>query len=572
MHEYVLRTMRGIPRLLAPTLWRGGFPHDAASLRADMFAGATVAIVMIPQALAYALLLGLPPVHGLYAAFFGIIAGALWGSSRHMVTGPVGVMSVLTLAALVPFSDGDPARIIAAAILLAVLVGIVQLGLGIFRLGFLMRLVPNAVLIGFTVGAAVVIAMTQLPTLFGFSIARHEFLFVTIADMVRSLGETHLLTLAIGLASMLGIVVLRRFGHGFPAALIVMGIATVVSYVSGATEHGVRIMGTIPQTWPTLSHIHPSDLLSIGTDTISLALVGFLSALAVARTLATHTREHVDVNQELIGQGFANLFSGLFGGYPVSGSFSLSALNQGSGARTGFANLVAGACIIASILFLTPLLYYLPHATLAAVIIVSVVGLARPKDIAHLYALSRTDGLIAVLTCAATFLIQPQDAVLMGVVIALLIFVRTAMFAEVPEVGYHPEWHTLQERDSHPETLVFPRTLIARIDYSFVYANAERIVHEVYERIHEREARDGERVRLVVCNFSGVNTIDGSGIIALQEMRRDLAARGVVLALAYLKHPVELALTRAKLVPEIPHLHNIDEIRAFSTRVAGPRG
>jgi SulP family sulfate permease len=524
--------------------------------------------VLIPQALAYALLLGLPPINGLYAAVFGVAAGALWGSSRQMVTGPVGVMSLLTLTALLPFSGDDPARLIAAATILAIFVGLMQFALGAFRLGFLMRLVPDSVLTGFSVGAAVVIGVTQIPALVGIVAQQHSFFLATIIGLARSWAAVEPLTLVVGLASVVLIFAFRRLGQTFPAALATMALATLACFVFKLSEHGVAVIGTVPQSLPALTKIHLSDFLSIGTSTFSLALVGFLSALSVAKSLAAHTSEHVDVNQELIGQGMANMASGLFGGYPVSGSFSLTALNFASGARTILSSLVAALCMIVAIFALTPLLFYLPRATLAAVIIASVIQVVRPKDIVHLYELSPTDGIIATLTCLAAFILQPQDAVLIGVVVALLLFLRNAMFAQVPEVGYHPEWHTLEARDTFPQVLNFPRSLIVRVDYSFVYANAERIVEEIDNRIYERELREGGRVRALVCNFSGVNTIDASGLEALKHLVEDMRGRGVHLAVAYLKHPVQVALERSQLLPAIPHLHNIDEIRAFCTRFA----
>lgn len=568
MTQYVRSVVRSFPALMTPTLLRDRLPWSREQMQADALAGATVAIVLIPQALAYALLLGLPPINGLYAAVFGITVGALWGSSRHMVTGPVGMMSLLTLTALVPFAGVDTPKLIAAATLLAVFVGLTQFLLGAFRLGFLVRLVPNSVLTGFNVGAAVVIGITQLPALLGIAPQQHTFFLATIWSIVAAYAEVHAPTLMVGLISIVLIFALKRFGSTFPAALTTMGIATAASYVLNLADRGVAVIGTIPQSWPSITHIHVSDFLSIGTSTFSLALVGFLSALSVARSLAVHTHDHVDVNQELIGQGMANMASGLFGGYPVSGSFSLTALNFDSGARTILASIVAGLCMVIAIFALTPLLYFLPRATLAAVIIVSVVTMARPRDIVRLFELSHIDGVIAGITCAAAFLLQPQDAVLIGVVIALLLFLRSVMLAQVPEVGYHPEWHTLEQRDSFPEVLVFPRSLIVRVDYSFVYANAERIVEEIESRLYERELRDGEKVRALVCNFSGVNTIDGSGLDALRELETDMRERGVRIAVAYLKHPVQVALSRAQLLENIPHLHNIDEIRAFCTRFA----
>lgn len=568
MARYVETVLRSFPTYITPTIFRNPLPHDRSQARADILAGLTVAIVLIPQALAYALLLGLPPINGLYAAVFGIAAGALWGSSRQMITGPVGVMSLLTLTALVPFAGEDTARLIAAATLLAVFVGLTQFLLGSFRLGFLMRLVPDSVLMGFSVGAAIVIGVTQLPALFGIAPVQHAYFIATITGIARSYAEIQPLTLVIGCASIALIIMLRRMGAAFPAALITMGIATASSYVLGLSERGVAVIGTIPQSLPAITHIHLGDFLAIGSSTLSLALIGFLSALSVAKSLAAHTHEHVDVNQELIGQGMANMASGLFGGYPVSGSFSLTALNFDSGARTILASLVAALCMLVAIFALTPFLYYLPRATLAAVIIASVIAVVRPRDIAHLYELSWTDGVIATITCIAAFLLQPQDAVVIGVVVALLLFLRNAMFARVPEIGYHPEWHTLEERDTYPHVFTFPRSLIVRVDFSFVYANAERIVEEIEQRLYERELREGGKVRALVCNFSGVNTIDSSGLEALRRLSRDMHERGVQTAVAYLKQPVQVALERAQLIGTISHLHNIDEIRAFCARFA----
>jgi SulP family sulfate permease len=567
MFGYARAVIASFPRLITPTVFQNPLSTDRAQLRGDIVAGITVAIVLIPQACGYALLLGLPPVNGLYAALFGVLAGALWGSSRLMITGPVGVMSLLTIAVLVPFS-GDPARLIVIAALTAISVGVMQLLLGSFRLGFLVRLVPHTVLAGFSVGAAIVIAVTQLPQFLGVAASHHRFFFEDIVTLIGSVPRASVSTTAVGLASVLALMLFRRFGRVFPAALATMALATLMSYLLSLPQYGVSIVGTIPHTLPSITYFGLADVLSIGTTSVVLALVGFLGSLAVARSIAARTHERIDVDQELIGQGMANIASGIFGGYPVSGSFSISALNADVGGRTIFASVVAAVCIIVAIIFLSPLIYFLPRATLAAVILVSVLSLARPRDIRHLFTLSKTDGSIALLTCIATLLLQPQDAVLIGAIVALLVFLGSAMSAEVPEVGLHPEWQTLLRADKHPEVMRFPRVLIVRIDYSLVYANADRVVEEILHRIDERAVQDGKPIRTLICSFSGVNTIDASGIEIFDSLVHELERRHIRVATVYLKYPVHAAFERAGLLSRITALHNIDEIRAYSARFA----
>lgn len=567
MMAYVRSVVSSFPRFITPTVFQNPLSTDREQLRGDVLAGITVAIVLIPQACGYALLLGLPPVNGLYAALFGLLAGSLWGSSRLMITGPVGVMSLLTISVLIPFS-GDPARLIIIAALTAVSVGVIQFLLGSFKLGFLVRLVPHAVLTGFSVGAAIVIAVTQLPQFLGLTASHHRFFFEDIYTLISSIPDAHLATAVIGIASVLALMVFRRFGRLFPAALAIMALGTIASYLLSLDSLGVSIVGTIPHSLPKLTHFGLSDILSIGTTSVVLALVGFLGSLAVARSLANRTHERVDVDQELIGQGMANIASGLFGGYPVSGSFSISALNADVGARTIVASIVAVLCIIVAIIFLSPLIYFLPRATLAAVILVSVLSIARPRDITHLFTVSKMDGSIALLTCAATLLLQPQDAVLIGALVALLVFVGSAMAAEVPEVGLHPEWQTLLRADKHPEVMRFPRVLIVRVDYSLVYANADRVIEEILCRIDERAILDGKPIRTLICSCSGVNTTDASGVEAFEFLLHELERRQIRLATVYLKFPVHAAFERVGLLRRITTLHNIEEIRAYCARFA----
>ncbi len=568
MVRYLRATYRSILRNLHPDVSFRAAWHDPARRRADIVAGITVAIVLIPQALGYALLLGLPAVNGLYAAFFGILFGALWGSSRQLITGPVGVMSLLTIGALAPFAGSSPAHMAILAAALAVMVGIIQIALGALRFGFVMRLVPQSVLTGFSISAAMVIALTQVPALIGIGgIAPSALASESFLVIARHIGELNPVTAGVGFASFIAIVVLRRMGNAFPAALLVIAAATLASFMLHLVDQGVGIIGVIPKALPTPGHVGIADLLRFGTTALALAVMGFLSSYAAAKTVGADEHEKVDADRELIGQGLANLVAGVFRGYPVSGSFSISAINHDAGGRSTLASLAAACCVVFAIFFLTPFLYYLPRATLAAVVVASVVGIIKPSKIQQLYTISRTDGLVALTTLVAALVLQPQDAVLIGVVLALFVFLRTIMLAEVEEVGIHPAWQNLQSLHAYPEAEILPKVIVVRVDRSFMYTTVERIVEELVARIDEREGRDGQPVAALVCSCQGVNTIDGSGIAGIEELLRLCADRRIRVAFAYVKESARRALERGNLAERAIILNTVDEIRAWARSV-----
>lgn len=533
-------------------------------VRDDILAGITVAVVLIPQAMAYALLLGLSPLNGLYAAFFGVLLASLWGSSRQMVTGPVGVMSLLALSALAPYAGESPERMITLAATLAFMVGLTQLAFGVFRLGFLMRLVPHSVLIGFSVGAAVVIALTQIPAFLGISVGNHEYVFQTLHALLTAVTQANPFTMGVGVVSFGTLLLLRRFGNAFPSALLVLVLATLASWAASLETHGVAIVGTIPHAIPSVNAIGVGDIIELGSKALVLAFVGFMESFAIARALADQTRQKIHVDQELVGQGLANTAAGLFQGYPVSGSFSISALNASLGARTSLWSLAAGTCIVLAIFLLTPFLYYLPKATLAAVILSAVLRLIRIDAIRHLFVISRGDGFVAAITGIIAIIIKPDDAVFIGIILALLLFIRSVMQVEVVEVGMHRTWRSLRSLAHNQDIDIYPHVLIVRIDRAFVYANAERIVDEVKLRIQERHKRTGEPLKALVINCSGVNGIDGSGVEGCEELLHYVSQQHMQFALINIKHSIRDALERAHLSERVRYLHDYEELTRFA--------
>ena len=350
--------------------------YDKDTLFKDFIAGLTVAIVLIPQSMAYASLAGLPPVYGLYAAFLGTAVAALWGSSGQLSTGPVALVSFLTLTALVPLAKPETPEFIGLAIILALIIGIAQLLMGVFKLGFILNFISHSVVAGFTIAAAIIIASTQIPNLFGFSVEKHEFVFLNFFEIIKSLPNTHILTLLIGSLSVLLIIYAKkRYSKSFPSGLIVMAIGILASYLFNLKSENVAIIGDIDTqiSLPSIPKLSFSDILTLLPSALIIGIVGFLEAFAVSKSIASQTKQKLDSNQELIGQGLGNIASSLFKGFPIAGSFSRTAVNFSAGAVTGISSVFVSLFVLITILFLTPLLYFLPKAILSAVVIAALV-------------------------------------------------------------------------------------------------------------------------------------------------------------------------------------------------------
>lgn len=294
---------------------------------ADLLAGLTVAVVLVPQAMAYAMLAGLPPVYGLYAGLIGAGVAALFGSSTQLSTGPVAIVSFLVLTSLAPLATPETAEYIALAVLLALLVGVIQFAMGAFRLGFIMNFVSHSVIVGFSSAAAIIIASTQLPSLLGVTVAQHEFVFETFYALLKAVPETHLPTLLVGMVSVIGILLMKRIHKAFPSALLVVVLSILASVYFDFQALGISVVGAVPSgiPLPTLPELSFASIFSLAGTAIVISIIGFMEAFAIAKSLAAKRKEKINVNQELIGQGLANMLVSLFKGYPVSGSFSRSA-------------------------------------------------------------------------------------------------------------------------------------------------------------------------------------------------------------------------------------------------------
>lgn len=517
--------------------------YDRSTLAADLSAGLTVAVILVPQAMAYAMLAGLPPVYGLYAGLVGAGIAGLFGSSTQLSTGPVAIVSFLVLTSLTPFAAPESENFIALAILLALMVGLVQLSMGLFRLGFLMSFVSHAVVVGFTNAAAIIIASTQIPSLLGIKVGQHELVFETFADIAKHIPDTHLPTLAVSAVAVIMILLFRRIHKAFPAALVVVAGSILASSYFGFEALGIKVVGSVPSgipapALPELSLGMASDLL--GTALI-ISIIGFMEAFAIAKSLAAKRKEKIDVNQELVGQGLANILVSFFRGYPVSGSFSRSAVNNLAGARTGMAGVFVSIFVLLALLFLAPSLYALPKAVLAAIVIVAVIGLIDIREFGHLWKTTRSDGAVALATFAFAFLMKPDYAIFIGIILSLMLFLRKTMRPNLAVMGRNEERHAFADTKTDPKARTCPFMTVIRPDRAFYFANIDAILERTESIITEYTPK------VLVIDAGAVNFIDATAIGMLERFIREKEEAGLRILLINLKEDVRAAFCRAGL-------------------------
>ncbi len=530
--------------------------YDRDKLFKDFVAGLTVAIVLVPQAMAYATLAGLPPVHGLYAAFLGTAVAALWGSSNQLSTGPVALVSFLTLTALIPLAKPETPEFIGLAIILALIIGLVQLLMGVFKLGFILNFISHSVVAGFTTAAAIIIASTQIPSLFGFKVEKHEFVFLNFWEIIKALPNTNILTLTIGLICVFLIIYSKnRYSKAFPSGLIVMSVGILLSYFLAFESRGVEVVGEINAriSLPSIPQLSSSDVFTLLPSALIISIVGFLEAFAVSKSITAKTKQKLDANQELVGQGLGNIASSIFKGYPIAGSFSRTAVNFSAGAVTGISSVFISLFVLLTILFLTPLLFYLPKAVLSAVVIAALVDLIEFSKFREIFRLSGADGIVITTTFVFSFLLKPDDAIFIGIVVSLVLFLRRTIVADVVEMVFVMEEERFKQITFGYENRIFPNILILRIDMSIFFANASKIAQQIEELVQHK----GKELEHIVINFSGVNYVDVSGCEEINELFDDLVERGIKIYSMYRKKQVRDILRRSGIQDNLIMLHDI---------------
>jgi SulP family sulfate permease len=522
-------------------------------LRADLIAGITVALVLVPQSMAYAQLAGLPPYYGLYAAFLPGIIAALFGSSRQLATGPVAVVSLLTASALEPIAGANPELYIAYAVMLALMVGIFQIALGLLRLGVLVNFLSHPVVVGFTNAAAIIIGTSQLGKLFGVSVEKAAHTYETVFNtVVESFNSTHLETMLMAIVALGIMIAMKRWIPKAPNVLTAVAVTTVISWLIGFEQMGGAVVGSIPAglpplAIPTLDFQIMGQLLSV---TVAIALIGFMEAISIAKAMAASTRQRLDANQELVGQGLGNIFSSLSQGYAVSGSFSRSAVNISAGARTGFSAVVTGVVVGITLLWLTPLLYHLPQATLAAVIIMAVINLVKIEPIKHAWIVQRHDAAVAIITFMLTIIWAPHldKGIMVGVILSLMLFLYRSMAPRIAVLSRDPDGAL---RDAEVRKLETCRNIsLIRFDGSLYFANTGYFEDKILERVALKPD-----LKFVIIDAEGINSIDSTGEEMLGMLTERLHEAGVEMLFARAKKQLWDTFERTGLINKMGKEH-----------------
>ncbi len=523
-------------------------------LKGDLSAGLTVGVMLIPQGMAYAMIAGLPPIYGLYASTIPLILYAFLGTSRQLAVGPVAMVSLLTAAGIGALAESGSETYIALAIALALFVGLIQLALGISRMGFLVNFLSHPVISGFTSAAALVIGLSQLKHLLGINLGRSEHIHEIVIEAVQRIAETNVITLVIGILGIVAILGLKKLSKAIPGQLVAVALGILAVWGLGLTEQGVKILGEVPKGLPSLAA--PAFNLEIFNSllpiALAIALVSFMESIAVAKAIqAKHKNYKVDANQELVALGLANIGGSFFQAYPTTGGFSRTAVNDQAGAKTGMSSIISALLIALTLLFLTPLFYYLPNAILASVIMVAVFGLIDIKEPLHLWKADRSDFWMLIITFIGTLALGIEQGILIGVALSLgIIIFRTTMphFAVMGKLPGKPHYKNVNR---FGDLEVRPDVLIMRFDARLYFANVNYFKEKIEQQIEEK----GPALKLFVLDANSLNGIDSSGMHALEEIHDYCQALGITFYMASVKGPVRDLLSKAGLVGEFEESH-----------------
>jgi SulP family sulfate permease len=527
-------------RIIPAFDWIRGYKRS--DVRGDILAGLTVAIMLVPQGMAYAMLAGLSPVVGLYASTIPIIVYALFGSSRHLAVGPVAVLSLLVFAACSKLAQPGSKEYITIVLLLTLMVGFIQFLLGLLRLGFLVNFVSEAVISGYTSAAALIIWSSQLKHLLGIKLSSAHSFFHTLLEAAQNISQTNLITLAIGLVSIALLIIFKKKFPLFPASILVVIGGTLLVYLLDLHRLGVQTVGSVPRGLPSFSVpvFGLKSIVSLLPTVVTISFVGYMESIAIAKFIAARQKYKIDPNQELRAIGLSNIISSFFSAYAVTGGFSRTAVNYQAGARTPLASIFTAILVTLTLLFFTPLFYHLPNAVLAAIITVAVLGLVEFKEAKYFLKVKRSNGFALLIAFAITLAFGVVKGILAGVGFSLFFFIWRSSHPHAAELGYAKAEDIFRDISRYPDAKTYPNVIILRVDASLYFANMKFL-----DDLLRRSIEEKPEVKWVVFDLSGVNDMDAVAAHTLEEIMENYGGRGINFAFAGMKGPVRDLVTRA---------------------------
>jgi SulP family sulfate permease len=538
--------------------------YNGSMLRGDLMAGLTVAAMLIPQGMAYAMLAGLPPIMGLYASMLPMMMYALVGTSRQMSVGPVALDSILVAIGVGGLAQAGTDAYVSLVLLLALSIGLLQLLMGVMRLGFLVNFLSYPVLVGFTAAAAVITALSQLNHLLGIT-SPGEFSITNLMDsVIQQSDKINPFTLTLGLGAITLMFSMKRWLPRLPAPLIVVLVCTLLVWLFALDQQQVKIVGEIPVGLPSLSMplIDWNLLKQLFPLALTMALVGFAQSISVAKAFAQKFNYHIQPNQELIGLGLANIGASLSQGYPVTGGFSRSAVNAKAGAKSPLALIITALIIGITLLMFTHTVYFLPNAALAAIVVVSVIGLIDTKEIRYLFRVKRSEGLLLTFTFIGTLVFGVIHGLLLGVIASILLFIGLNTRPHTALLGRLPDTNIYRNITDFPEAQCIGGLLVLRIDASLYFANTEFLK----AKMREIREQHGAALKAIILDASAVNDLDSSADTALHQIVEDFQRHDIQFYVAGVKGPVRRVMKRSGLYDVLGGDHFFFTIEAAVNR------
>lgn len=510
--------------------------YNSRMFAGDLTAGLTTGVMFIPQGMAYAVIAGVPPIYGLYAGVIPLLIYPLLGTSKNLSIGPVAIDMLIVAAGVSLIAEPNTDRYVALTILLTMMAGGMQLLMGSMRLGSVLNIFSRPVIAGFTLAAPLIIAFSQVNNLFGVELTQTQYIFIIIEELVTGFEQIHWETFTWGIAAIILMATVRYLKPIFPISVVILSISILLSWITGAGQLGIELVGDIPTGLPAfaLPEINFNNMRELLPTALTLALVQFMSVASLGQTFAKRHNYIIDANHELVAIGASNFLGSFFKSIPVSGSFSRSAASEQANVQSPLANIITSVVIIATLLFLTPIFYYLPMPILAAIIIVSALNLIDIQEFKFLYKTRHSEGLIAIFTAGCTLLIGIQEGILLGVVASMIHMLYKYSRPNVAELGIIPGTRLFKNLDRNPEAKPIDGLMILRVDASFSFVNADFFRDYIIEKSRERN----KSTRYVVIDGSTINTLDTTAIEQLKTMVGTLKNWDIELYIAGLKGPI----------------------------------
>ncbi len=543
--------------------WLPGY--DRQTFRHDLVAGLTVWVMLVPQGMAYALLAGMPPIYGLYGGLVPVLLYGLFGTSRQLSIGPVAVSALLVLAGISPLAEPGSPEFISLVLLTGLLIGIVQVIMGLLRFGFLVNFLSHPVIIGFTSAAAVIIAISQLKYLLGFPIPRFEHFYETVGYALGHWSQIHWPTFALCVGAIFLILFFRRVSRLIPGALVVTVLGIALAAIFGLDRRGVQLVGEVPEGLPgfALVGLSRETVAAVLPTVFTVTIIGIVESVGIAKLLEAKKDYKVRPDQELLALGLSKVGGAFFQALPTSGSFTRSAVNDNSGAKTGMSSIITAGLIGLTLLVLTPAFYYLPETVLGAIVLVAVKGLFDVKEAVHLWHLHRGDFFMMLATFLFTLVLGIEEGVLIGVALSIFMVIFRSSRPHVAILGQLPNTDYYRNIDRFENAIQDEGILIVRFDDQLYFGNADYFSRSLTQLASAQD----RSLRLFLLDASGIQDMDSSGLRALEEVMDTLAEKGVRFMISGAIGPVRDLLFKSGLMDRIGKgnhfMHIRDAVDAF---------